>query len=55
MNSDTVRAAGSGLTDGNVEIVFRTCPGLDEGDLVLFPADVNEKFDGVLVAPRNPN
>jgi LacI family transcriptional regulator len=50
-----VRAAGSGLTGVNVEIVFRTFPRLDEGDLALFAADANEKFDGVLVAPGNPD
>lgn len=50
-----VRAAGAGVTGVNVELVFRTFSRLDEGDLELFAADANEKFDGVLVAPGNPN
>jgi LacI family transcriptional regulator len=49
-----VRAAGSSVTGVNVELVFRTFSRLDEGDLALFAADANEKFDGILVAPGNP-
>lgn len=50
-----VSAASTGLTGINVELVFRTFSRLDEGDLELFAADVKEKFDGVLVAPGNPD
>jgi LacI family transcriptional regulator len=49
-----VRAASSGVTGVNVELIFRTFSRLDEGDLELFAADANERFDGVLVAPGNP-
>jgi LacI family transcriptional regulator len=49
-----VRAAASALTGVNVELVFRTFPRLDQGDVEVFAADANQKFDGVLVAPGNP-
>jgi LacI family transcriptional regulator len=43
------------VTGVNLELVFRTFPRLDEGDLELLAADANEKFDGILVAPGNPD
>jgi LacI family transcriptional regulator len=49
-----VRAAASALNGVNVDVVFRTFPRLDEGDVELLVADANEKFDGILVAPGNP-
>ncbi len=45
-------AASSGV---NVDLVFRTFPRLDEGDLELLKADLHENFDGILVAPGNPD
>ena len=50
-----VRAAASAVTGVNLELVFRTFPRLDEGDLELLAADAYEKFDGILVAPGNPD
>ncbi len=50
-----VRAAASASTGVNVELIFRTFPRLDEGDLELLTADAAEKFDGILVAPGNPD
>ena len=50
-----VRAAASAPTGVNVELVFRTFPRLDEGDLALFTADADQKFDGIIVAPGNPD
>jgi LacI family transcriptional regulator len=50
-----VRAAASASMGINVELVFRTFPRLDEGDAELLMADANEKFDGILVAPGNPD
>ena len=50
-----VRAAAPASTGVNVEIVFRTFPRLDEGDVELLTADAGEKFDGILVAPGNPD
>ncbi len=50
-----VRAAASAFTGVNVELVFRTFPRLDEGDLELLATDAGEKFDGILVAPGNPD
>lgn len=49
-----VRAAASASTGVSVELVFRTFPRLGEGDVELFAADAEEKFDGILVAPGNP-
>lgn len=49
-----VRAAASASTGVNVELVFRTFPRLDEGDIELLTADAQEKFDGILVTPGNP-
>lgn len=50
-----VRDASSAFTGTNVELVFRTFPRLDEGDLELLNADADKKFDGILVAPGNPD
>jgi len=49
-----VQAAASALTGVSVELVFRTFPRLDAGDLELLAADIHEKFDGILVTPGNP-
>ncbi|MDR3735869.1 MAG: LacI family DNA-binding transcriptional regulator [Acidobacteriaceae bacterium] len=50
-----VRDAAATFPGVNIELVFRTFPRLDEGDLELFDIDTNEKFDGILVAPGNPD
>ncbi|HEY1902744.1 MAG TPA: LacI family DNA-binding transcriptional regulator [Terracidiphilus sp.] len=50
-----VRAAATASMGVNVELVFRTFPRLDEGDLELLTADAEQKFDGVLITPGNPN
>lgn len=50
-----VRAAAEASTGVNVELVFRTFPRLDKGDVELLTADTSENFDGVLVAPGNPD
>ena len=50
-----IRAAASASTGVNVELVFRTFPRLDEGDVALFAADADQKFDGIIVAPGNPD
>ncbi|HUV71276.1 MAG TPA: LacI family DNA-binding transcriptional regulator [Terracidiphilus sp.] len=50
-----VRSVASAATGVNVELVFRTFPRLDEGDVELLMAHSNEKFDGILVAPGNPD
>ena len=49
-----VRAAASASIGVNVDVVFRTFPRFDEGDVELLAADANQKFDGILVAPGNP-
>jgi LacI family transcriptional regulator len=49
-----VRAAAAASNGVNLELVFRTFPRLDQGDLEMFAADAVEKFDGILVAPGNP-
>lgn len=50
-----VRAAADAQTGVNVELIFRTFPRLDKGDLDLLAADADEKFDGILIAPGNPD
>ncbi len=50
-----VRAAASASAGVNVELVFRTFPRLDEGDVELLAAEAGEKFDGILVTPGNPD
>src|ERR1035438_4696987 len=49
-----VRAAASASIGVNFDVVFRTFPRFDEGDVELLAADANQKFDGILVAPGNP-
>jgi LacI family transcriptional regulator len=49
-----VRAAAAASTGVNMELVFRTFPRLDEGDVELLSEDVEVNFDGILVAPGNP-
>lgn len=50
-----VRAAAAASTGVNVELVFRTFPRMDQGDVELLKADVKETFDGILVTPGNPD
>lgn len=50
-----VQAAAAASTGVNVEVVIRTFPGLDHGDLELLKADATEKLDGILVTPGNPD
>jgi LacI family transcriptional regulator len=50
-----VRAAVSAFGGIQVELVLRTFPRLGQGDVELFAADIEEKFDGILVAPGNPD
>jgi LacI family transcriptional regulator len=49
-----VRAAAAASVGVNVDLVFRTFPRFDEGDLEVLKADARQKFDGILVAPGNP-
>jgi LacI family transcriptional regulator len=49
-----VRAAASASVGLSIDLVFRTFPRLDEGDVELLKADANEGFHGVLIAPGNP-
>lgn len=50
-----VRAAADASTGINVELVFRTFPRLDKGDLELLKAGAKEGFDGVLITPGDPD
>ena len=50
-----VRSAAAASTGVNVELVFRTFPRLDQGDVELLKADTKESFDGILVTPGNPD
>src|SRR5438874_2981959 len=50
-----VRSAAAASTGVNVELVFRTFPRLDQGDVELLKADAKESFDGILLTPGNPD
>lgn len=50
-----VQHAASASTGVNIDLLFRTFPRLDKGDLEMFASDAGEKFDGILVAPGNPD
>jgi LacI family transcriptional regulator len=50
-----ITSAASASIGLNIDLVFRSFPRLDEGDLDLLTNDANEKFDGILVAPGNPS
>lgn len=56
---DPLRAgvsAGVPATAGiDVDLVFRTFPRLGSGDVEALSADAAEKFDGILVAPGDPD
>jgi LacI family transcriptional regulator len=49
-----VRAAVSAPAGLNIELVFRNFPRLGTGDVELLTADDGEKFDGILIAPGDP-
>lgn len=49
-----VQAAAAAALGVNVDLVFRSFPRLDEGDVELLGADADKKFDGILVVPGNP-
>jgi len=49
-----VRAAASAVVGVNLDIVFRSFPRLDEGDLELLRSDSARHFDGILMTPGNP-
>jgi LacI family transcriptional regulator len=50
-----VRAAASAALGVSVDLVFRSFPRLDEGEVEMLAADAGRKFDGVLIAPGNPD
>lgn len=49
-----VRAAASTVTGVNLDLVFRTFPRLDDGDVELLSADAGKRFDGILITPGDP-
>ena len=49
-----VHAAARAATGVNVEMVFRSFPRLDDGEVEMLTADANEPFDGVLLTPGDP-
>lgn len=50
-----VRAAAAASMGVSVELVFRTFPRLDQGDVELLAADADQHFDGILITPGNPS
>lgn len=49
-----VRAAASASLGVNLDLVFHTFPRLDQGDQELLEAAANQRFNGILVAPGDP-
>ena len=49
-----VRAAADAMFGATVELDFRTCPRLGEGDAELLEADAARNFDGIVATPGDP-
>lgn len=49
-----IRAAAGAAIGVNIEVVFRTFPRLDEGDVEMIEADADHNFDGIILTPGDP-
>ncbi len=49
-----IRDEAAGILLENVEVVFRTCPRLGEGEQEAFEAAIAEKVDGIITFPSRP-
>jgi len=49
-----IREEAAGILLENVEIEFRTCPSLGEGEEEAFEAAIKEKVDGIITFPSRP-
>ena len=49
-----IRAAAGAAIGVNIEVVFRTFPHLDEGDVEMIEADADQNYDGIILTPGNP-
>ena len=50
-----VRAAATSSTGVNVDLAFRTFSRFDKGDAEMLSSSLKEEFNGILVAPGNPD
>src|SRR5271166_1031930 len=50
-----IREEASGILLENLEIEFRTCPRLGEGEEEAFEAAIKEKVDGIITFPSRPH
>ena len=48
-----VRSAASSPNGLSIELVFRSFPRFDQGDMELLSSNLKESFDGILVSPGN--
>jgi LacI family transcriptional regulator len=48
-----VRAAASSPNGVSIDLIFRSFPRFDQGDLEMLNSNLKESFDGILVAPGN--
>ena len=49
-----IRAAAGAAMGVSIEVVFRTFPRLDVGDVEMIEADADQNFDGIILTPGNP-
>ena len=49
-----IREEASSIPLENVELEFRTCPRLGEGEEAALEAAINEKADGIIIFPSRP-
>jgi len=49
-----IREAAAGILLENVEVEFRTCPSLGEGEEEAFEAAIEAKVDGIVTFPSRP-
>lgn len=50
-----IREEAASILLENVEIEFRTCPSLGEGEEEAFEAAISDKVDGIITFPSRPN
>jgi LacI family transcriptional regulator len=49
-----IREEAAGILLENVEVEFRTCPSLGEGEEEAFEEAINDKVDGIITFPSRP-
>ena len=49
-----IREEAANILLENVEVEFRTCPSLGEGEEEAFEAAIRDKVDGIITFPSRP-